>query len=147
MRLLIQRCISAAVWVDGQTVGQIKKGMVVFVGFGRDDQLHDATILIDKLLNYRLFEDKQGKMGLNISQIQGEILWVSQFTLYAKTDKGLRPDFSQAMPPQAARQFYTEITTYLCDRYQAVQQGIFAADMQVQLINDGPVTLLLDSDA
>lgn len=151
MRLLIQRCTEAKVCVRDHSgastiVGQIGYGMVVLIGLGQDDNIERGTKLIDKLLKYRLFDDEQGKMGRNIVQVNGAILLVSQFTLYAQTHKGLRPDFSAAMPPAAAAQLYHQLLDYLKSQYPYVASGIFAADMQVHLVNDGPVTFLLENE-
>lgn len=149
MRLLIQRCTEAKVCVRDDSgastvVGQIGYGMVVLIGLGQDDNVERGTKLLDKLLKYRLFDDDHGKMGRNIAQVNGAILLVSQFTLYAQTDKGLRPDFSAAMPPAAAAQLYQQLLDYLKSQYPYVASGIFAADMHVHLVNDGPATFLLE---
>lgn len=144
MRALLQRSLAASVIVDGQVVGQIDSGLVVFLGLGKMDDLQKGKKLIDKLLKYRLFEDEHGKMGWNIQQKQGGILLVSQFTLYAQTQKGLRPDFAPAMLPHEAKALYKDVVDYLQSQYSKVATGIFAADMQVQLINDGPVTFMLE---
>ncbi|KAA8732392.1 D-tyrosyl-tRNA(Tyr) deacylase [Acinetobacter qingfengensis] len=144
MRALIQRSKAASVTVDQQIVGQIQHGLVVFLGLGQDDNLEKGQKLLDKILKYRVFDDEKGKMGLNIQQAQGEILLVSQFTLYANTQKGLRPDFAPAMPPQQAKALYEQLVAYINSQYTHVATGIFAADMQVQLINDGPVTFMLE---
>lgn len=144
MRALIQRSKSASVTVDHTIVASIEQGLVVFLGLGRDDTLEKGKKLIDKLLKYRIFEDEQGKMGWNIAQAHGSILLVSQFTLYANTHKGLRPDFGPAMPPVEAQQLYQQLVDYLKSQYKNVVTGIFAADMQVALVNDGPVTFMLE---
>ncbi|HFF5161497.1 TPA: D-aminoacyl-tRNA deacylase, partial [Acinetobacter baumannii] len=103
MRALIQRVLEAKVEVDGQTTGEIKKGLLVFLGLGKEDTLEKGQKLIDKILKYRIFDDEQGKMGWNVSQANGGVLLVSQFTLMAQTQKGLRPDFGPAMPPSDAK--------------------------------------------
>ncbi|OUY06784.1 D-aminoacyl-tRNA deacylase [Acinetobacter populi] len=144
MRALIQRSKSASVTVDGAIIASIEQGLVVFLGLGQNDTLEKGKKLIDKLLKYRIFEDEQGKMGWNIAQVQGSILLVSQFTLYANTQKGLRPDFGPAMAPVQAQQLYQQLVDYLKSQYEHVVTGIFAADMQVALINDGPVTFMLE---
>ena len=144
MRALIQRCRQASVTVDDQIVGQIEKGLVVLLGLGQNDTLDKGKRLIDKILKYRVFDDENGKMGWNVSQIEGGILLVSQFTLMANTQKGLRPDFGPAMPPSEAKALYDQLVEYAKQNYPIVETGIFAADMQVQLINDGPVTFMLE---
>lgn len=146
MRALLQRVLEAKVVVDGQVSGEIGHGILVFLGLGKDDNLAKGKKLIDKILKYRLFDDEQGKMGLNLSQAGGGILLVSQFTLMAQTQKGLRPDFGPAMPPNEAKALYEQLIDYTKSQCPHVQTGIFAADMKVHLINDGPVTFNLDID-
>lgn len=144
MRALIQRVLEAKVVVDGQTTGEIEKGLLVFLGLGKEDNLEKGQKLIDKILKYRVFDDEQGKMGWNVSQANGGILLVSQFTLMAQTHKGLRPDFGPAMPPNDAKALYEQLVEYTQQQFQNVQTGIFAADMKVHLVNDGPVTFQLE---
>ncbi|AZN67799.1 D-aminoacyl-tRNA deacylase [Acinetobacter haemolyticus] len=144
MRALIQRVLEAKVVVDGQTTGEIEKGLLVFLGLGKEDNLEKGQKLIDKILKYRVFDDEQGKMGWNVSQANGGILLVSQFTLMAQTQKGLRPDFGPAMPPNDAKALYEQLVEYTQQQFQNVQTGIFAADMKVHLVNDGPVTFQLE---
>ncbi|KQE90933.1 D-aminoacyl-tRNA deacylase [Acinetobacter lactucae] len=144
MRALIQRVLEAKVVVDGETTGEIQHGLLVFLGIGRDDTLAVGQKLIDKILKYRIFDDEQGKMGWNVSQAKGGILLVSQFTLMAQTQKGLRPDFGPAMPPSDAKALYEQLVEYAHSQFENVQTGIFAADMKVHLINDGPVTFNLE---
>ncbi|ETR92960.1 D-aminoacyl-tRNA deacylase [Acinetobacter lactucae] len=147
MRALIQRVLEAKVVVDGETTGEIQHGLLVFLGIGRDDTLAIGQKLIDKILKYRIFDDEQGKMGWNVSQAKGGILLVSQFTLMAQTQKGLRPDFGPAMPPSDAKALYEQLVEYAHSQFENVQTGIFAADMKVHLINDGPVTFNLEVEA
>lgn len=147
MRALIQRVLEAKVVVDGETTGEIQHGLLVFLGIGRDDTLAIGQKLIDKILKYRIFDDEQGKMGWNVSQANGGILLVSQFTLMAQTQKGLRPDFGPAMPPADAKALYEQLVEYAHSQFENVQTGIFAADMKVHLINDGPVTFNLEVEA
>ncbi|MDC4739228.1 D-aminoacyl-tRNA deacylase [Acinetobacter baumannii] len=147
MRALIQRVLEAKVVVDGETTGEIQHGLLVFLGIGRDDTLATGQKLIDKILKYRIFDDEQGKMGWNVSQANGGILLVSQFTLMAQTQKGLRPDFGPAMPPSDAKALYEQLVEYTRSQFENVQTGIFAADMKVHLINDGPVTFNLKVEA
>ncbi|MBF9162387.1 D-tyrosyl-tRNA(Tyr) deacylase [Acinetobacter baumannii] len=147
MRALIQRVLEAKVVVDGETTGEIQHGLLVFLGIGRDDTLATGQKLIDKILKYRIFDDEQGKMGWNVSQANGGVLLVSQFTLMAQTQKGLRPDFGPAMPPSDAKALYEQLVEYTRSQFENVQTGIFAADMKVHLINDGPVTFNLKVEA
>ncbi|MCM1962588.1 D-aminoacyl-tRNA deacylase [Acinetobacter pittii] len=147
MRALIQRVLEAKVVVDGETTGEIQHGLLVFLGIGRDDTLAIGQKLIDKILKYRIFDDEQGKMGWNVSQANGGILLVSQFTLMAQTQKGLRPDFDPAMAPSDAKALYEQLVEYAHSQFEKVQTGIFAADMKVHLINDGPVTFNLKVEA
>ncbi|WOE30929.1 MULTISPECIES: D-aminoacyl-tRNA deacylase [unclassified Acinetobacter] len=144
MRALLQRVLEAKVIVDGQVTGEIQHGILVFLGIGRDDNLAKGQKLIDKILKYRFFDDEQGKMGWNVSQADGGLLLVSQFTLMAETQKGLRPDFGPAMAPDQAKQLYEQLVSYAKQQFPHTQTGIFAADMKVHLINDGPVTFNLD---
>ena len=144
MRALLQRVLEAKVVVDGQTTGEIEKGILVFLGLGKEDNLEKGKKLIDKILKYRFFDDEQGKMGWNVSQANGGILLVSQFTLMAQTQKGLRPDFGPAMPPAEAQALYQQLVDYARSQFKNVETGIFAADMKVHLVNDGPVTFNLE---
>ncbi|MEF9955574.1 MAG: D-aminoacyl-tRNA deacylase [Acinetobacter sp.] len=144
MRALIQRVLEAKVVVNGQITGAIQQGLLVFLGLGKADTLEKGQKLIDKLLKYRIFDDENGKMGWNVTQAQGGILLVSQFTLMAQTQKGLRPDFGPAMPPVEAEALYQQLVDYTRLHFPTVQVGVFAADMKVHLVNDGPVTFNLE---
>lgn len=144
MRALLQRVLEAKVIVEGKITGEIGHGILVFLGLGKEDTLDTGKKLIDKILKYRFFDDEQGKMGWNVSQAGGGILLVSQFTLMAQTQKGLRPDFGPAMPPSEARVLYEELVAYTKSQFENLQTGIFAADMKVHLVNDGPVTFNLE---
>lgn len=144
MRALIQRVLEAKVVVEGETTGEIQQGLLVFLGLGKEDTLEKGQKLIDKILKYRIFDDEQGKMGWNVGQANGGILLVSQFTLMAQTQKGLRPDFGPAMPPAQAKALYEQLVEYTRQQFSHVQTGMFAADMKVHLINDGPVTFNLE---
>ena len=144
MRALLQRVLEAKVVVDGETTGEIQHGILVFLGLGKEDTLDKGKKLIDKILKYRFFDDEQGKMGWNVSQAGGGILLVSQFTLMAQTQKGLRPDFGSAMPPNDAEALYEQLVEYAKTQFEHVQTGIFAADMKVHLVNNGPVTFNLE---
>jgi len=146
MQGLIQRVKSAAVDVEGQRVGEIAQGILLLLGIEQNDTQLTADKLIDKLLNYRIFADEQNKMNCSVRDINGGILVVSQFTLVADTNKGLRPSFSKAAMPAAAQALYDYFVTHIRDKHPTVAAGIFAADMQVSLINDGPVTFLLQME-
>jgi D-tyrosyl-tRNA(Tyr) deacylase len=145
MRAVVQRVRRAQVVADGEVTGQIDRGLLVLVGVAREDTRADADYLADKIAGLRIFEDGNGKMNLNVTAIRGAVLVVSQFTLYGDTRRGKRPSFDAAAPPEEARQLYE----YLVERIRAVglvcQTGRFQQTMQVELVNDGPVTVLLDS--
>ncbi len=145
MKALIQRVSSASVSVDQQIVGEVGRGLLVLLGVERDDDVACAEKLLDKVLRYRVFGDAEGKMNLSVRDIAGGVLLVSQFTLAADTNSGLRPSFSSAATPSLAQQLYDHAVRYLRTQHADVATGIFAADMQVQLVNDGPVTFLLTS--
>lgn len=144
MKVLIQRVSQAQVCVDDDLVGRIGAGMLLLVGVQRHDTEALVDKMIQKVLAYRLFADADGKMNLNIQQSAGGILVVSQFTLAANTQKGLRPGFSEAAEPQRAKVLFERFVNGLNDLHKPVEQGIFAADMQVTLTNDGPVTFMLE---
>lgn len=144
MKAVLQRVQSAKVAVNGQITGEIQQGILVFLALAQGDDLTIAQKMVDKIMKYRIFDDEQGKMGLNVQQVNGNILLVSQFTLMANTHKGLRPDFAPAMPPQEAQILFEQIVDYARQIMPNLQTGIFAADMQVSLINDGPVTFILE---
>lgn len=145
MKALIQRVASSMVEVDDKIVGQIDSGLLVFVGIEKQDDLLNADKMIERIISYRVFSDSDGKMNLNLKDIGGSILIVSQFTLAADTKNGTRAGFSTAMPPIQAESIYD----YIVEKIKALkidtQCGIFGADMKVSLVNDGPVTFLLDA--
>ena len=143
---LIQRVKRAAVEVDGKTVGAIEQGILLLLGVEKADTEASADKLLDKVLAYRIFSDQDNKMNCNVQQINGGVLVVSQFTLAADTRKGLRPSFSSAAPPAQAEQLYDYFVARLRERHPQVATGIFAADMQVSLLNDGPVTFMLQAE-
>lgn len=145
MRLVIQRVISASVSVDGEIVASISKGLLALLGVGEDDTEADAQYLADKTANLRIFEDDAGKMNLSLTDIGGDILVVSQFTLYGDCRKGRRPSFASAARPEKADDLYKFYISALTKAGLKPQTGIFQAYMAVELINDGPVTILLDS--
>lgn len=144
MKALIQRVTEARVTIDGDIAGQIEQGLLVLLGVEKHDTDETAVRMVDRLLAYRVFADEAGKMNLSVSDIGGSLLVVSQFTLAADTRKGLRPSFSSAAPPAEAERLYELVVKKVAERDMPVATGRFAADMQVQLVNDGPVTFLLD---
>lgn len=145
MRACVQRVSEASVTVDGQVFGQIERGLLVLLGVSSDDTEHDARQLADKICGLRIFEDADGKMNLSLEEIGGAMLVVSQFTLYGDCRKGRRPSFTAAAPPELAEPLYNTFTAAVGVRGLRVETGLFRAHMHVALINDGPVTLLLDS--
>ena len=144
MKLVVQRVKNAKVDVDGKTVGKIEKGFLVLLGVTHADTKEIADYLVKKLCNLRVFEDENGKMNLSLQDVNGKLLIVSQFTLYADCSGGYRPSFVNAAKPE----FANEIYEYFCDKCKEnginVQKGIFRADMKVSLLNDGPVTIILE---
>ena len=145
MRIVLQRVIEAEVIVAERTVGSIRTGLLVFLGVSKTDTTEDADYLLEKMLFLRIFADADGKMNRNIQEAGGALLVVSQFTLYADCRKGRRPSFDSAAPPEQAQSLYDYFVTRAGQSIVPVQTGIFQATMQVKLINDGPVTILLDS--
>ena len=146
MRIVLQRVKSANVAIEGSVVGEIEQGFLLLVGVGPDDTRDDASYLARKIAGMRIFSDENGKMNLSIDQVDGKILSVSQFTLFADTKKGNRPSFTGAASPEAANKLYEEFNEILRTEYGLiVETGEFGADMQVSLVNDGPVTILLDT--
>ena len=144
MKIIVQRVKQAQVSIEGQVYSQIKQGLLLLVGVGPEDQAEDLDYAVRKLVNMRIFSDAEGKMNLSVKDIEGEILSISQFTLFADTKKGNRPAFTGAAKPDVAEAFYLEFNQELAKEVP-VQTGIFGADMQVELINDGPVTIILDT--
>lgn len=145
MRILIQRVKNAKVTVDDQDVGEIRYGLLLFVGIGKDDSVNDIDYMANKVKNLRIFEDKEGKMNLTLKQINGQLLSVPQFTLYANTSKGNRPGFDLSAKPETAKRYWSRFNDLLREDGLDVKEGIFGAHMDVALINDGPVTIWLDS--
>jgi len=145
MRAVIQRVSRAQVRVEGQIIGEIAKGLLVLLGVGKGDTKAEADSLLDKIINLRIFEDAQGKMNLSLLDVTGELMVISQFTLYADCRKGRRPSFTDAGSPEEAKAIYQYFVTRGKDRGLKVASGIFQALMEVELINFGPVTILLDS--
>ena len=144
MKVLLQRVRQASVTVEGKVVGEISQGLLLLVGIEKQDTEEVAARMVDRLLAYRVFADAQGKMNLSVRDIGGGVLAVSQFTLAADTQKGLRPGFSRAAEPVRAEALFATFVELLRHRHHPVATGIFAADMQVHLVNDGPVTFLLE---
>ena len=142
---LIQRVSSASVVIDHETVGEIDQGILLLLGVQKHDVMGSADKLLRKVLNYRMFSDPEGKMNLSLSDINGGLLIVSQFTLAADTKKGLRPSFSSAAPPEQAENLYNHFVNQATEQHLKVQNGRFGGDMQVCLVNDGPVTFMLES--
>jgi D-tyrosyl-tRNA(Tyr) deacylase len=145
MRAVVQRVKEARVDVDGQEVGRIGKGLAVLIGIAKDDGEGDVEYLVDKISGLRIFEDEEGKMNLSVIDVKGEILVVSQFTLYGDCRKGRRPSFDQAARPEVAENLYNLFVERIRERGMRVEVGRFRALMDVHLINWGPVTILLDS--
>ena len=145
MRFLIQRVIRAEVRIEGTETQAIGPGILALIGVAAEDQPKDADYLAEKLVNLRIFSDTQGKMNLSALDVKAELLLVSQFTLYGDCRKGRRPSFDAAAPPEAARRLYEYAVEKVREKGLVIRTGVFQAHMEVELINDGPVTLLLES--
>lgn len=145
MRAVVQRVAKASVTVDGQIVGEIGPGLLVLLGISRNDAGADADYLAEKIAGLRIFEDAAGKMNLNVADVGGSVLTVSQFTLYGDVRRGKRPSFDEAARPESARELYERFVAEIRRRGLRCETGQFQAMMSVSLINQGPVTLLLDS--
>ena len=145
MKAVIQRVTRAAVHVEGKIVGQIESGLLVLLGVAKGDGDTDGRYLVEKIRTLRIFSDEQGKMNRSLADIGGSILSVSQFTLFGRTANGRRPSFDETAPPDEAKRLYEQVRAELRDQGTHVQTGVFAAHMQVELLNDGPVTFVLDS--
>jgi D-tyrosyl-tRNA(Tyr) deacylase len=146
MRAVLQRVSRASVSVDGKVVGKIDRGIMLLVGMDTGDNSEDYRYMLDKSVNLRIFEDENGKMNLSASDLGYGLLIVPNFTIYADARKGRRPSFAMGAKPEEARKSFEEFVAYAKSNFTDVQSGIFQADMQVELINDGPITILLDSD-
>jgi len=146
MRAVLQRVSHASVEVEGKIVGKIEKGIMVLIGINTSDNYDVYKYIIDKIVNLRIFEDSNGKMNLSVRDIQGGILIVPNFTLYADARKGRRPSFAMGAKPDEAEEKFNDFVGVAKNFYSNIQTGIFRADMNVQLLNNGPVTILLDSD-
>ncbi len=145
MRAVVQRVIKSSVVVNGKTVGQIGHGLLVFLGVGKGDTQKDVKYIADKVVNLRIFEDENGKFNLSLLDVEGEVLVVSQFTLYGDARKGRRPSFIEAALPEDAVKLYEEFIEYINEYGVKVETGVFQEHMVVHIENDGPVTILLDS--
>lgn len=145
MRCVVQRVKRASVTVNGEKVGVIAAGLLVLLAVGQEDETDDVSWMIDKLVGLRIFEDQEGKMNLSVLDVGGEVLVVSQFTLYGDCRKGKRPSFSTAAPPEQAKALFEQSVEGIRRYGIKVETGIFQAVMDVELVNDGPVTILLDS--
>lgn len=147
MKFVIQRVTEANVKVDGKVIGEISKGFMVLIGVGHEDTKEIADKMVKKLVGLRIFEDENGKTNLSLADVDGQLLLISQFTLYANCKKGYRPSFIEAGAPDAANEMYEYIISECKKTVPVVERGSFGADMKVSLVNDGPFTIILDSDA
>ncbi len=146
MRVVIQRSLNASVTIDNAKVASIEKGLVILLGIGKEDNEEDIQYLIKKIIGLRIFSDENGKMNLNVQDSGGGVIIISQFTLYADTKKGNRPSFMDSAPPDMAIPLYQSFIQHFKDNFDGtVQTGEFGADMKVALVNDGPVTIIIDS--
>ena len=146
MRMVVQRVSRASVRVDGELAGSIGAGLAILLGITKDDTMADAEYLVDKVLGLRIFSDCEGKMNRSLAEAGGSVLVVSQFTLYGDVRKGRRPSFERAASPDLARDLYEKFVELLRGRGLHVQTGVFQATMQVEFVNEGPVTILVDSE-
>lgn len=146
MRVIIQRSLQSNVKVDGKIVGEIEKGLVILVGFTYDDTIEDIKKMVDKIIHLRIFDDDNGVMNRSLLDVGGEVLSVSQFTLYADTKKGRRPSYMKALRGEEAIHLYDQFNLQLKDHNINVSTGIFGADMNVSITNDGPITIALESE-
>ena len=143
MIALIQRVTEAKVVVNNKNIGEIQQGILAFIGIEKNDHDESVSRLVDKILSYRVFADEEGKMNLSVQDIKGGLLLVPQFTLAAETQKGCRPGFSSAAPPEEGERLFNELVKQAKKKYQQIETGQFGADMKVSLLNDGPVTFWL----
>lgn len=144
MKLVIQRVREAGITVDNEEISRIEKGLLVFIGISGDDTKETADAFLKKMIGLRIFEDENGKTNLSLADVNGQLLLVSQFTLYANCRKGNRPSFTQAGAPDMAERLYNYMVEQAKKQVEVVRTGIFGADMKVSLINDGPFTIILD---
>lgn len=146
MRFVIQRVAHASVSVDGRVLGKINRGFMVLIGVADEDTKETADRMVKKMLGLRIFEDENGRTNLDLRTVEGELLLISQFTLYADCRRGNRPGFTRAGKPDMAKEMYEYIIETCRKQFPVVEQGEFGADMKVELLNDGPFTILLDSE-
>lgn len=146
MKVILQRSKEASISVDKKIVGKIDNGLVLLVGFNENDTSHEIDYMVDKIINLRIFDDENGIMNKSLLDINGSILSISQFTLYADTKKGRRPSYKSAMSPNKATILYDEFNQKLKNRNIKIATGIFGASMEVSLVNDGPVTIILERE-
>lgn len=147
MRAVVQKVTRASVAIGGEIISSIENGLLVFLGVGEDDTEEDLNYLIEKIVHLRIFKNSEGKMDLSLLDVSGELLCVSQFTLYGDCRKGRRPSFSSAGDPKKAKTLYDEFLRVIKSKYSIrVQSGVFQEHMEIEIINDGPVTMLLSSD-
>ncbi len=144
MKVVLQRVKNASVEVDNKVISKIKKGLLIFLGIGKGDSEEEIDWLVNKIINLRIFEDEDGKMNKSLLDINGEILLISQFTLYADCSKGRRPNFTQSENPEKAKQLYLSFGKKIAENNIVTKYGIFGADMKIKLLNDGPVTIILE---
>ncbi len=144
MKIVLQRVKQARVIVDEKTTGSINKGILILLGVHRDDTQDQADYLVTKCIDLRIFPDNEGKMNLSLKEVNGEVLVVSQFTLYADCRKGRRPSYINAAPPEKGEELYNYFVTKMKEQVDVVETGIFGAMMDVELVNDGPVTIILE---
>ena len=144
MKFVVQRVANASVKVDGKIVGKINKGYMVLIGIKQDDTIEEADYLVKKLINLRVFEDENEKMNLSLKDVDGELLLISQFTLYGDCSNGNRPSFTEAAKPDKANELYEYIVQKCKEKIAKVETGIFGANMKVELLNDGPVTIIME---
>lgn len=146
MKFVIQRVLESSVKVEGETIGKIDKGFMVLIGVGQDDTKEIADKMVKKMIGLRIFEDENGKTNLSLADVNGQLLLISQFTLYANCKKGNRPSFIESGSPEKAEALYEYIIDRCKESVPVVEKGSFGADMKVSLINDGPFTIVLDSE-
>ncbi len=146
MRAVVQRVLRSSVEVEGSVVGSIPKGLMVLLGVSEKDTSEDAAYMADKILNLRVFDDEEGKMNYSLLDVKGELLLVSQFTLYGDCRKGRRPNYMAAAKPDKADALYQELVQLCRAQNVKIETGVFQADMKVDILNDGPVTLIIDSE-
>lgn len=147
MRCVVQRCLEATCVVEGQTIGKIQKGLVIFIGFKKDEEEKDLNYILDKVLGLRVFEDENEKMNLSLEDVKEDLLIIPNFTLYGDVRKGRRPSFTSSQTPIIAEDLFNKFVQMSKEKYNGIVEiGQFQADMKINVLNDGPVTILLDSE-